>query len=86
VISAPAKRPSPDGGIRVGAGARIGAGAILLPPVTIGEEAFVGAAALVRGDVEARTVVVVGTPAVFLRAVHDDELITMWRDEQMAGA
>jgi acetyltransferase-like isoleucine patch superfamily enzyme len=55
-------------------GARIGGGAILLPGVEIGEEAFVGAGAVVTKDVEAR-MVVVGSPARVMRAVAEDELL-----------
>jgi acetyltransferase-like isoleucine patch superfamily enzyme len=55
-------------------GARVGGGAILCPGVEIGEEAFVGAGAVVTKDVPARTVVV-GSPARVLRAVPDDELL-----------
>jgi acetyltransferase-like isoleucine patch superfamily enzyme len=55
-------------------GARIGGGAILLPAVEIGEEAFVGAGAVVTKDVPARKVVV-GSPARVLRDVPDDELL-----------
>jgi acetyltransferase-like isoleucine patch superfamily enzyme len=54
-------------------GARIGGGAILCPAVEIGEEAFVGAGAVVTRDVPPR-VVVVGSPARVLRPVADDEL------------
>ena len=39
-------------------GARVGGAAILLPGVEIGEDAFVGAGAIVLRDVPARTVVV----------------------------
>jgi acetyltransferase-like isoleucine patch superfamily enzyme len=55
-------------------GARIGGGAVLCPQVEIGEEAFVGAGAVVTKDVPPR-VVVVGNPARVLRAVPDDELL-----------
>ncbi|HZO34787.1 MAG TPA: acyltransferase [Gaiellaceae bacterium] len=54
-------------------GARIGGGAILCPGVEIGEEAFVGAGAVVTKDVPPG-VVVVGSPARVLRDVHPDEL------------
>ncbi|HEX7082616.1 MAG TPA: DapH/DapD/GlmU-related protein [Gaiellaceae bacterium] len=53
--------------------ARVGGGAILCPGVEIGEEAFVGAGAVVTRDVPPR-VVVVGSPARVLRDVHPDEL------------
>jgi acetyltransferase-like isoleucine patch superfamily enzyme len=54
-------------------GARVGGGAILCPGVEIGEEAFVGAGAVVTRDGPARTVVV-GSPARVLRDVAPDEL------------
>src|SRR5260221_3928855 len=54
--------------------ARIGGGAILCPGVEIGEEAFVGAGAVVTKDVPARKVVV-GNPARVLRDVPEDELL-----------
>jgi acetyltransferase-like isoleucine patch superfamily enzyme len=55
-------------------GARIGAAAVLCPAVEIGEEAFVGAGAVVTKDVAPRTVVV-GSPARPLRDVPDEELL-----------
>ena len=55
-------------------GARIGGGAILCPGIEIGEEAFVGAGAVVTKDVPPR-VVVVGSPARVLRDVPADELL-----------
>ena len=53
-------------------GARIGAGAVLCPGVEVGEEAFVGAGAVVVEDVPPR-VVVVGNPARILREVPPEE-------------
>src|SRR5437660_1353944 len=55
-------------------GARVGGGAVLLPGVVIGEEAYVGAGAVVTKDVPAHTVVV-GNPARVIRDVPDDELL-----------
>jgi acetyltransferase-like isoleucine patch superfamily enzyme len=55
-------------------GARIGGGAVLCPGVEIGEEAFVGAGAVVTKDVPAG-VVVVGNPARVLRDVAAEELL-----------
>jgi acetyltransferase-like isoleucine patch superfamily enzyme len=54
-------------------GARIGGGAILCPGIEVGEEAFVGAGAVVTRDVPPG-VVVVGSPARVIRDVHPDEL------------
>jgi acetyltransferase-like isoleucine patch superfamily enzyme len=55
-------------------GARVGGGAILCPSVEIGEEAFVGAGAVVTKDVPPR-VIVVGNPARVLREVPEEELL-----------
>jgi acetyltransferase-like isoleucine patch superfamily enzyme len=55
-------------------GARVGGGAILCPGVEVGEDAFVGAGAVVTKDVEPRTVVV-GNPARVLRQVPVEELL-----------
>jgi len=55
-------------------GARVGGGAILCPGIEIGEEAFVGAGAVVTKDVAPR-MLVVGSPARVLRPVAEDELL-----------
>jgi acetyltransferase-like isoleucine patch superfamily enzyme len=49
-------------------GASIGSGATILPRLTIGEDAIVGAGSVVTRDVAPRTIVV-GNPAKFLRHV-----------------
>jgi acetyltransferase-like isoleucine patch superfamily enzyme len=56
-------------------GARVGGGAVLCPGVEIGEEAFVGAGAVVTKDVAPGTIVV-GNPARVLRDVPEDELLS----------
>jgi acetyltransferase-like isoleucine patch superfamily enzyme len=55
-------------------GARIGGGAVLCPGIEVGEEAFVGAGAVVVKDVPPR-MVVVGNPARVLREVPLEELL-----------
>jgi acetyltransferase-like isoleucine patch superfamily enzyme len=55
-------------------GARIGGGAVLLPGIEVGEEAFVGAGAVVLRDVPAQAVMV-GSPARQIREVPDEELL-----------
>jgi len=55
-------------------GARVGGGAILCPGIVVGEEAFVGAGAVVTRDVAPR-MLVVGNPARVLRSVSADELL-----------
>jgi acetyltransferase-like isoleucine patch superfamily enzyme len=56
-------------------GARVGGGAVLCPGIEIGEEAFVGAGAVVTKDVPPRALVV-GNPARVLREVPSDELLS----------
>ncbi|HSC49701.1 MAG TPA: acyltransferase [Gaiellaceae bacterium] len=55
-------------------GARVGGGSVLLPGIEIGEEAFVGAGAVVLRDVPPRAVVV-GSPARQIREVPGEELL-----------
>ena len=55
-------------------GARVGGGAVLCPGIEIGEEAFVGAGAVVTKDVPPRALVV-GNPARVVREVADEELL-----------
>jgi acetyltransferase-like isoleucine patch superfamily enzyme len=55
-------------------GARVGGAAVLLPGIEVGEEAFVGAGAVVIRDVAPRTLVV-GNPARAIREVAEEELL-----------
>jgi acetyltransferase-like isoleucine patch superfamily enzyme len=54
--------------------ARVGGGSVLLPGVTVGENAFVGAGSVVTKDVPDRTIVF-GNPARVVGKVKDDEII-----------
>ncbi|MOA68793.1 dTDP-3-amino-3,6-dideoxy-alpha-D-galactopyranose 3-N-acetyltransferase [compost metagenome] len=63
--------PEAFSGIIVRRGASIGANATLLPGITIGEFAMVGAGAVVTKDVEAHTVVI-GNPARVIRKLNHD--------------
>jgi acetyltransferase-like isoleucine patch superfamily enzyme len=56
---------------------RIGAGAVLVPGVEIGPEAFVAAGAVVTKDVGSREVVM-GVPARVVRRVGDEDLFERW--------
>jgi len=67
------KRKSLMKGPTIRRGARVGGGAILLPGIEVGEEAFIAAGAVVTKDVPPRKLVV-GSPARVLRDVADDEL------------
>ena len=55
----------------------VGGGAVICPGIEIGEEAFVGAGAVVTADVPARAVVV-GVPAKQIREVGEDDLLERW--------
>jgi UDP-2-acetamido-3-amino-2,3-dideoxy-glucuronate N-acetyltransferase len=57
---------------------RVGGGAVLVPGVEIGAEAFVAAGAVVTRDVGEREVVI-GVPARVLRRVPDKDLLDRWR-------
>lgn len=57
---------------------RVGARAVLLPGIEIGEEAFVAAGSVVTRNVGPRQVVM-GVPAHVVREVPDEDLIECWR-------
>jgi acetyltransferase-like isoleucine patch superfamily enzyme len=57
---------------------RVGGGAVLVPGVEIGEEAYVAAGAVVTRDVAPRTVVM-GVPARPVGKVDDADLLEHWR-------
>jgi acetyltransferase-like isoleucine patch superfamily enzyme len=61
-------------GPRIERGARVGGGSVLLPGVTIGANAFVGAGSVVTKDVPARAIVV-GNPARVVGTVDDPEVL-----------
>jgi acetyltransferase-like isoleucine patch superfamily enzyme len=57
---------------------RIGGGAVLVPGVEVGDEAYVAAGAVVTRDVQPRAVVI-GVPARVVRQVGDRDLLERWR-------
>jgi acetyltransferase-like isoleucine patch superfamily enzyme len=61
-------------GARLRRACRVGAGAVLLPGIEVGEEAFVAAGAVVTRDVGARSLVI-GSPARHVREVDERELL-----------
>jgi len=58
------------GTVRIGADAWIGAGAIILPGINVGDAAIVGAGAVVTSDVAPRTIVG-GVPAKRIREIPE---------------
>lgn len=61
-------------GAHVKRGARVGANAILLPGIAVGEEAFVAAGSVVTRDVPPAKLVM-GTPAKVVRDVAEEEMM-----------
>ncbi len=57
---------------------RVGGGAVLVPGVEIGEEAFIASGTVVTRDVPARAVVM-GVPGRVVREVPDDDLLERWQ-------
>jgi len=69
-------------GVTVKRGGRVGAGSVILPGKTIGEDALVAAGSVVTRDVPARKVVM-GSPARVVRDVPTEQLLEHqgWSDE-----
>jgi acetyltransferase-like isoleucine patch superfamily enzyme len=74
-----ARRPAsePLEGAMLRRACRIGGGAVLVPGVEVGEEAFVAAGAVVTNDVPPRAVVM-GVPARRVREVPEADLLEEW--------
>jgi acetyltransferase-like isoleucine patch superfamily enzyme len=74
------RHPRGDGphGVILRRACRIGGGAVLVPGVEVGEEAFVAAGAVVTKDVPPRAVVM-GVPASVVREVGDEDVLERWR-------
>jgi UDP-2-acetamido-3-amino-2,3-dideoxy-glucuronate N-acetyltransferase len=69
---------SPVRGATLRRACRVGAAAVLVPGVEVGEEAFVAAGAVVTRDVPARAVVM-GVPARVTGEVPEADLLERWR-------
>lgn len=68
--------------IHIGKNCWIGAGAILLPGVTIGDDTVIGAGSIVTKDIPAH-VVAVGNPCRVLREIHDRDRDYYFRDKKI---
>lgn len=65
-------------GPRLRRACRVGGGAVIVPGVEVGEEAFIAAGAVVTRDVPPRAVVL-GVPGRVVREVSDEDLLERWR-------
>ena len=68
--------------IRIGRNCWLGAGVIVMPGVTIGDNSVIGAGSVVTKDVPAN-VVAVGNPCRVLREIGEKDQKFYWRDRQI---
>ena len=68
--------------IRIGRNCWLGAGVIVMPGVTIGDNSVIGAGSVVTKDVSAN-VVAVGNPCRVLREIGEKDQTFYWRDRQI---
>ncbi len=68
--------------VRIGKNCWIGAGAIIMPGVTIGDNVVVGAGSVVTKDLPSN-VVAVGNPCKVLRPVGDKDMETYFKDRKI---
>ena len=66
-------------------GVLIGAGAILLPGVTVGDNAVIGAGSIVTKDVPA-SVLAVGNPCRVLREIGEHDRAYYFKDRRIDGS
>ena len=71
--------------IHIGKNCWLGAGVIVMPGVTIGDNSVIGAGSVVTKDVPAN-VVAVGNPCRVLRAIGEKDRQFYWRDRQIDPA
>ncbi len=68
--------------VHIGNNVWIGAGAIILPGITIGDNSVIGAGSVVTKDIPAN-VVAVGTPCRVLREIGEHDREYYWRDRKI---
>ena len=68
--------------VHIGKNCWIGAGALIMPGITIPDNSVIGAASVVTKDVPAN-VVAVGNPCRILRAINDEDMQTYFRGRKI---
>ena len=68
--------------VHIGNNVWIGAGAIILPGITIGDNSVIGAGSVVTKDIPAN-VVAVGNPCRVLREIGEHDREYYWRDRKI---
>ena len=68
--------------VRIGRNCWLGAGVIVMPGITIGDNTVIGAGSVVTRDIPAG-VVAVGNPCKVLREVGEHDKIYYWRDKKI---
>ena len=71
--------------VHIGRNCWIGAGAILLPGVTVGDNAVIGAGSIVTKDVPA-SVLAVGNPCRVLREIGEHDRAYYFKDRRIDGS
>lgn len=69
--------------VHIGRNCWIGAGAVILPGVTVGDCSVIGAGSVVTKDIPAN-VVAVGNPCRVLRPIHEHDRIYYFKDKKIA--
>ena len=68
--------------VRIGRNCWIGAGALIMPGVTIGDNVVIGAGSVVTKDIPSN-VVAVGNPCRVLREVNEHDRIYYYKDRKI---
>ena len=68
--------------VRIGRNCWIGAGALIMPGVTIGDNTVIGAGSVVTRDIPAN-VVAVGNPCRVLREINDHDRVYYYKDRKI---
>lgn len=68
--------------VRIGKNCWIGAGALIMPGVTIGDNTVIGAGSVVTKDIPSN-VVAVGNPCRVMREINDQDMITYFKGRKI---